>query len=229
MSTTATTDNLYQKYKHIIPSLAYMIFYLTWWVYLENKVTGDYHIIHTGLDDRIPFCEFFIIPYFLWFAYVVFAVLFLFFTDKTEYYRSILFLFTGMTIFLIVSTLWPNGHDLRPPVFPRENLFTACIKNLWLVDTPTNLVPSIHVFNALGAHFAIAKSKVLEKKKWASPISFIICVSIILSTVFIKQHSVFDVATALLMAGILYPLIYKFDPVLYLKEKSWRFKRQAEY
>ena len=32
--------------------------------------------------------------------------------------------------------------------------------------------------------------------------------SIILATVFIKQHSVFDVMTALLMALVLYPVAY---------------------
>ena len=40
--------------------------------------------------------------------------------------------------------------------------------------------------------------------------SLILCVSIVLSTMFIKQHSVFDVLTALVLAGIMYTLVY--DP-----------------
>ena len=89
----------YEKYKHAIPLLIYGIIYLTWFAYLERKVTKDYWVIHMALDDRIPFCEAFVIPYFLWFVYVSAIVVYLFFKDKDDYYRACIFLFTGMTIF----------------------------------------------------------------------------------------------------------------------------------
>ena len=113
-----------------------------------------------------------------------------------------------MTVFLLVSTLWPNGHHLRPYIMPRDNIFTQMVAALYRTDTPTNLWPSIHVYNSLGCHFAIMKSKRLSEKKGIHIASFILCISIILSTMFIKQHSVFDVMTALLMALVLYPLAY---------------------
>ncbi len=40
-------------------------------------------------------------------------------------------------------------------------------------------------------------------------VSGILAVSIILSTVFLKQHSMFDVATGLLMGSVMYVLVYK--------------------
>ena len=208
-----TRYKLWEQYKHLLPLLAYMLFYMSWWSHLEDTVTTDFRVIHMGIDDHIPFLEVFIIPYMAWFAYVSVTVLALFFRDetKTDYYRCLTFLFTGMTLFLLISTLMPNGHQLRPAVMPRDNVFTKMIAALWRSDTPTNLWPSIHVYNSLGAHFAIAKSKAFEKHKVLHAASLTLALSIILSTMFIKQHSFFDVLTALTLAAIMYVIVYKKD------------------
>ena len=97
---------------------------MLWFTHLEKTVTSHYRLIHFSPDDLIPFCEAFVIPYLLWFAYVAVVVIYFFFRDKDDYFRACTFLFTGMTVFLIVSTLWPNGHDLRPIVMPRDNFCT---------------------------------------------------------------------------------------------------------
>lgn len=165
-----------------------------------------------SVDDLIPFCEIFIIPYMLWFAYVSAVVLYLFFQDKNGYFNACVFLFTGMTLFLIVSTLYPNGHQLRPAVLPRDNIFTQAVSALWRIDAPLNLFPSIHVYNSLGAHFAVLHCKKLAHHRKIRISSGILCASIILSTVFIKQHSVFDVLTAFGMAAVMYVLVYKYFP-----------------
>ncbi|MBR6477379.1 MAG: serine/threonine protein phosphatase, partial [Lachnospiraceae bacterium] len=187
------------------------LFYMTWWTHLEDAVTTGYRVIHMGIDDHIPFLEIFIIPYMAWFAYVSLTVLVLFFRDETkkDYYRCLAFLFTGMTLFLLISTLMPNGHQLRPTVMPRDNVFTHMIAALWRTDTPTNLWPSIHVYNSLGAHFAIANSKTFEHHKLLKAASLVLALSIILSTMFIKQHSFFDVLTALFLAVAMYVVVYK--------------------
>lgn len=207
----------YENYRHAIPLIIYGIIYMTWFCHLEKTVTKQYTVIHMAMDDYIPFCEFFIIPYFLWFVYVAAVVMFFFFKDKTDYYKTCIFLFTGMTIFLIISTLWPNGHHLRPYVMPRDNIFSHMVQALYRTDTPTNLWPSIHVYNSLGAHIAIAKSKQFENKKGIKVASFILSVSIILSTMFLKQHSLFDVLTAFVLAGIMYIVVYRYDLVLAIR------------
>lgn len=203
----------YERYKHIIPTLVYIAIYLLWFAYLEQKVTRPENLIHMKLDDKIPFCEVFIIPYLLWFAYIAITVIYFFFKDKQDYCRICTFLFTGMTIFLTISTLWPNGHHLRPHVMPRDNIFTTLVSALYRTDTPTNLWPSIHVYNSLGAHIAIVKNPKLCKNKAVHIGSLVLCVSIIFSTVFLKQHSIFDVITAFIMAAVMYLLVYSFDIV----------------
>lgn len=201
------------KYKHALPLAVYGIIYLSWFAYLEHTVTTDYRVIHMAIDDYIPFCEFFVIPYFLWFAYVALVVLLLLLKDKQEYYKACTFLFTGMTIFLIISTLWPNGHHLRPMTMPRDNFFTQLVATLYQTDTATNLWPSIHVYNSIGAHIAITKCSYTKNKRWVRWSSLILSLSIILSTMFIKQHSMFDVLTAFAMSAIMYLIVYQFDIV----------------
>lgn len=216
---------LYLRYKHGIPLVIYMAIYLGWFSWLENRNSKNYTLIHVSADDYIPFCEVFVIPYFLWFAYVAAVVLFLFLKNRQEFHKACIFLFTGMTIFLAVSTLWPNGHHLRPAVMPRENIFTQAISLLWKIDTPTNLWPSIHVYNSMGAHFAVMRSAELRNRKGIRIASGILALSIILSTMLIKQHSVFDVTTAIVLGTVMYILVYRREALFAAKAERKLKKR----
>ncbi len=200
--------DFYEKYKHLL-ILTYFIFYLAWFQYVEKTVTTDFHIIHTALDDKIPFCEYFIIPYLLWFGFVAWGIAYFALHNKSEYYRLCAFLFAGMTIFLIISTIYPNGHYLRPYYFAHHNFYTMLCELLYSADTATNLFPSIHVYNSLGVFFAVAQSREFQGHRIAKILTFVLTVSIILATMFLKQHSTFDVFTAFLLAGIMYWVVYK--------------------
>lgn len=47
---------------------AFMLVYFTWFSLLE-KYAQPVLMIHSKLDDKIPFCEYFIVPYLLWFVW----------------------------------------------------------------------------------------------------------------------------------------------------------------
>jgi len=202
-----TFKELVNKYRHGLYFL-YALIYFPWFSIIEKHVTWHFHIVHMPLDDMIPFVEFFIIPYLFWFPYVAIPLVYFFLTDKETFLKSCRFLFTGMTLFLIISTIYPNGAYLRPIVFPRDNIFTTIVKILYKMDTPTNLFPSIHVYNALGTHLSICYSKKFKDFRPFKTGSLIIAVSIVLSTMFIKQHSIFDVLTAIAMTLIFWFIFY---------------------
>lgn len=86
--------------KHIWLILVYLICYLLAFRLLEMRDMKGIHIIHTALDERIPFCEYFIVPYLLWFFYIAAAVLFFacFQKNTKEYWQLILSLGIGMTL-----------------------------------------------------------------------------------------------------------------------------------
>ncbi|MGN0312622.1 MAG: phosphatase PAP2 family protein [Lachnospiraceae bacterium] len=199
--------NVCSQYRHAVWFL-YILIYMPWFAFVEQHVTSRFHIVHMVLDDYIPFVEYFVVPYLLWFAYVSITVVYFFFHNKEDFRKCCMFLFTGMTIFLIISTVYPNGTYLRPIVFPRDNVFTDLVKFVYAMDTPTNLFPSIHVYNSIGIHLALKNSKDFKHRKGFLRASSVLCILIILSTMFIKQHSLFDVLTGMGLSFFMWLLVY---------------------
>lgn len=195
------------KYRHAWVFL-YILVYMPWFLWLEKHVTTNYYVIQTRLDEWIPFNEFFIIPYLMWFGFIAAAFLYFFFTDVPGFYKLAKFMFTGMTIFLIISTAFPNGQDLRPMVFERDNIFVDMVRVLYRADTCTNVFPSLHVFNSIGVCIAVHESKALKKHRGVTIGTYVLAGLIILATMFLKQHSVLDVIGACLMACVLYQFVY---------------------
>lgn len=201
---------LLNRYRHVW-LLSYAFIYIPWFCYLEKTVTRNYHVMHVPLDDFIPFNEYFIVPYMMWFLYVAGAIVFFLFTNREDYYRICIFLFSGMTISLIICTFFRNGTDFRPALDPGKNVFTGMVASLYRTDTPTNVFPSIHVYNSIGTHIAIMKSASLRKHHWIRACSGILMVSICLSTVFLKQHSVIDMVGSVIMAYVIYGIVYGYN------------------
>ncbi len=189
----------------------YVLVYLPWFFTLEHFITLDspgIHIVNTALDDAIPFIEWFIIPYLLWFFYVVAACVFMVLkADSREFLQFALSLIIGMSSAMFICMIYPNGLTLRPE-HVSDNLFGRLIKGLYATDTPTNVFPSIHVYNSIAVHIALHKCHALKNHKLTRLISLVLCVSICLSTLFLKQHSILDVCGAFVLIGILYMLIY---------------------
>ena len=198
-----------KKYKHALLPILYFPLYMLVFTYLETHITENYYIVHMKIDDYIPFCEYFIIPYLLWFLYIAVVVCAFVFIDKQDFYKLCITLGTGMTLFLFISFLIPNGHELRPLTFARDNVFVTMVKALYAADTPTNLFPSIHCYNSIMAHIAIANCEKLKRYSKLRISSLILCTLIVLSTMFLKQHSAFDVITALVLAAIMFLLVYR--------------------
>lgn len=199
-----------KKYGHAWLIFAYMPIYMIWFLLLEKHVVEDYHIIEADVDSLIPFCEYFIIPYLLWFPFIAVSILFFIFRDRTEYYRLCGVLITGMTVFLLVSTLFPNGVALRPSMsaLGRENPFINLVSVLHKADTSTNVCPSIHVYNSLAVCFGLCTSKHLTGKRLLKFGILSLTVLICMSTVFLKQHSVIDVIWAFVLIIVAIPVFY---------------------
>lgn len=207
MNIKRKAGELLKKYKHAWV-FCYALIYMPWFAYLEKHVTRNYHVIHSVFDDKIPFVEYFVVPYLLWFVFIAAVFLYFFFCDVEGFYKLAKLSFAGMTIFLIISTLLPNGLHLRPFVFERDNIFVDLVKMVYRADTPTNVFPSLHVFNSLAACIAIHESEGLKKHPAVCNGAYVLAALIILSTMFLKQHSVNDVIMAFVMAYILYQFVY---------------------
>ena len=127
-----------------------------------------------------------------------------------EFIRFALSLIIGTSICFIICMIYPNGLTLRPDNLP-DDIFGKLIGIIYAGDTPTNVFPSIHVYSSIVVDIAIRKCSYLKEHKAVKAASFILCMLICLSTVFIKQHSVTDVAGAIILTAIMYIILYVVD------------------
>lgn len=121
------------------------------------------------LDEFIPFVDYFVIPYILWYAYVFITVFYFMFAMPAEDFNKMAaFLMSGMIITLIIYTVFPNGQLLRPESFENNGFFVSLVKRIYKKDTPTNVFPSLHCLNSLAATIAIFSCQKFRRKKSVS-------------------------------------------------------------
>ena len=193
-----------RAHSHAFWILLFTLFYMVAFGAMERGGHLHYHLIHTWLDDQIPFCEYFIIPYFLWFAFNVGVVTwFVICADVREYYKLAAALTLGMTLFLVVSYLYPNQLDLRPDTVPVNNICGQLVAFLYRTDTSTNVLPSIHVYNTMVLCYAVNGNERLRRNKKLIIGTNLFGASIVLSTMFLKQHSVIDVGLGLIVSVLI--------------------------
>lgn len=184
----------------------YLVFYLSVFHWLEANITVPEVWVHCRLDDLIPFCKYAVIPYFAWFVWIPFTLFYLLWkAPRADFWRLCLPLFAGMTIALAVYVVIPNGLDLRPYRVYGSDFFARTVRRLYDTDTATNVCPSIHVFNSVTLMMAYYRSRIFDEpcRRWMRPAAAVLCVSIIASTVLLKQHSCIDVVLGILLALVL--------------------------
>lgn len=199
-----------KRKQRIMDVAGFSIFYLLSFFLLEQRHVRHY-LLDSSLDALIPFCEYFIVPYLLWFVYVGLTVgWFTFFCDSDgEYFRLSRSLALSGTVFLVISALLPNGQSLRPCLSNCDNLFQQAVQLLYRVDTPTNVFPSIHVCYSLVCWEAILQQKTLREHPILISAVTILTALIIAATLFLKQHTLVDVIGGLVLAGITDQIFYR--------------------
>lgn len=152
-------------------------------------------VIHSALDDKIPFCEYFVIPYVLWYLLIVASLVYFALYSVRSFRRLMTFIIVTQVVAMAIYILFPNMQDLRPTEFERDNIFTQLVNLLYTVDTNTNVCPSLHVAYSIGIASTWLKDKTVNNA-WKFGIT-VFCLLVCLSTVFIKQHSIVDAFVAL--------------------------------
>lgn len=180
----------------------YLFVFLLGFFLLEVLVKEPKYMIHCALDDWIPFNEWFVIPYFLWYAWVPVFLVFFMICEKEAYLRLCFIMFTGATLCLIVYGIWPNGLSLRREIVS-DNICADIVRFLRSVDPPYNVCPSIHVSSTVSVHRVICTSESFGKNRKIKGLSLAVTLSICISTMFIKQHSMIDVICGWVLTEVL--------------------------
>ena len=101
--------NFLKKNKHALFAL-YIPVYMHFFTWLEARNDVSFQPIHCFIDAIIPFNELFVIPYVLWFLYVLVVIVYLYFQKDhlEDYYHCVITLITGMTTCLLIYYFFPN-------------------------------------------------------------------------------------------------------------------------
>ncbi len=174
---------------------------------LERGLNLQYHPVHCILDDKIPFCEYFLIPYYFWFVFLIGMLLYTLLWDTECFRRYMYFIMITYTATCLIYLIYPTAQELRPQSMLRDNVFTDVVKFLYVFDTNTNVCPSLHVIGSVAVLFASWHTPQFRHFAW-QVFFWVGTVLICLSTVFLKQHSVIDILVAIPLCLVAYPIAF---------------------
>ena len=183
------------QFKHLLYLLGWVGYFALYFL-TENLIPYEKcYPVHCFLDDVIPFCEYFVIPYVGWYLLIVGSLIYFALYNPDNFKNMSKYIIVTQIVTMAIYIIFPNRQDLRPDVFVRDNVFTDVIKLLYSFDTNTNVCPSLHVAYSVG----IASTWLREKSvsKWIKTIIVLFCFMVCISVAFVKQHSVVDIFAAI--------------------------------
>lgn len=175
------------------------------YIILNNSSRGVQSLA-TSIDRDIPFIKEFIIPYILWYAYIFIIFGYLCYSNRTLYYKTLTAYLMGVVICYITYFFFQT--TVLRPVLVGNDWLTNLVAQIYKSDAPYNSFPSIHVLTTYIMMKVINKCRL---NLWINLTINGIGLLIIASTLFVKQHVIFDVFSAFVLGGVLFRLVYHFD------------------
>ena len=202
------------QYRHLWLLLFWPIYWLRYPIIEAINPPERCMVVESIVDHWIPFNEWFLIPYMLWMALMLAIVVYTVLYDVESFKKYSKFLILTFSVSTVIYLIWPTCQNLRPETFPRDNFLTRCVGLLYAADTSTNVCPSEHVLGSIALWIAAAHTKSLRAHRWVVPAIGATSVVIILSTMFLKQHSFVDVVAALPLCAVAYLIVYARKPAV---------------
>ena len=138
----------YRKFRIHKPKILLLswVGYLLFYVLTEKWITPEMcYPVHHWLDDTIPFCEWFVIPYVFWYLLLAITVLYFLVYDIELFCKFQIYVLVVQFIAFSIYILFPTRQDLRPETFPRDNHLSTLVSLLYQFDDNTGVFPSLHV------------------------------------------------------------------------------------
>jgi len=183
------------EFRHLKLLLGWVGYFILYFL-TENLIPAEScHVIHSPLDDLIPFNEVFVLFYAGWYVLIVLSLLYFLLYSVESFKRLQTYIIITQVLAMLVYILYPSRQELRPEAFPRENVLTWLLGIIYSFDTSTGVLPSLHVAYSLG----IASTWLREKsvRPWVRILIALFCLGVCISVAFVKQHSVLDIFAAI--------------------------------
>ncbi len=183
------------QYRHLLYLFGWVGYFILYFL-TENLIPYEKcYPVHCWLDDVIPFCEYFVIPYVGWYLLIVGSLIYFALYNTDNFKNMSKYIIITQIVAMIIYIAFPSRQDLRPEVFVRDNIFTDIVGLLYAADTCTGVCPSLHVAYSVGIASTWLREKSASKlcKTFIVTFCFFVCISV----AFVKQHSVVDIFAAI--------------------------------
>ena len=211
MNTPQQTTAKAHPYRHHWLFLIWLLFTVLYFSISKYVQRTGYISVHCPLDDCIPFCKYFIIPYCLWFLALGVMTVYLAFRDVQNFKKYMAFVMIGMIPAYAFFVIFPTGVDFRPAAPEGNGLCELLLRAVYSTDgtenVSANALPSLHVVGCIGLFAAASHTPSIRRSRWY-PVLLIADFLIAISTVFVKQHSILDVFAALPWGGLAWWFVY---------------------
>ena len=180
------------QFSHLKLLLGWVVYFMLYFLTERLIPIESCYVVHSPLDDMIPFMEIFVVPYVFWYLLIVITLVYFALYNVEGFVGFQKFIITTQLVAMAVYIIFPNMQDLRPNLeeISRQNPFIDLVEVLYTADTDSNVCPSLHVAYSIGIASVWLKEKPANVfwKVFVVIAAILIC----LSTVFINQHSARD-------------------------------------
>jgi len=186
-------------FKILLITIALAIFEAVIFFFTKPFIQNPY-VLGSSLDSKIPFVQHFIWIYVFWYSMLIAVPYYIAKKNISSYYKYVITFIITTLIAGIIFVAFPNCV-IRADV-QGTDIASKLVKIIYSLDDPgINCLPSIHCLYSFLFIFAIFDTK--DKSPiWMKITITILSILVVLSTLFIKQHVIYD-AIAAFVIGII--------------------------
>ena len=169
-------------------------------LYFFTKLLATNPIVLTSyFDASLPMVCDFVYFYYLWYLMLILVPYIVYFKDKNNFYDYVKSLLMAILIGNIIFVVYPTIIERQPLIV--DDLSSFLVKFIYITDAPNvNCLPSMHCVMCFLFIYYVSVDKNI--KLYYKLLNLIVNILIILSTLFIKQHVIWDVYAALIVVMI---------------------------
>ena len=173
------------------------------YTFLNNPKRGTHSLV-TDLDQSVPFLKIFILPYLMWYVFILGTLVYFCFKDKKIYYRTLWAI--NLSLLIAYGFYYFFQTHVPRPELAGNDLLTHLIAFVYNTDQPYNAFPSIHVL--LSFLMIKAVNRYSAKNIYNITLVYLPAILIIAATQFVKQHVLLDLFSAVAIGGLVFDIVY---------------------
>lgn len=183
---------------------------------LLNTDTREAVILSTTIDEWIPFVPVFIVPYILWYAFILGYLFYFWYKDVQTFLKTLSIIVIGELICFVIYFYFQT--TVPRPELAGDGMFVDLVRMIYSHDQPYNAFPSIHVLTTFA--IILGNFNIKDKHSFHSAFVPIMGSLIIVSTLFVKQHFILDMVSSIFLTVFIYGIMFELYGVDEKKSKQ---------